>query len=273
MPNPEVKPVSADGTGGASRWESRSLPGGNLFLFVLKTTMRCFGLTSDRHRCATPAHATTQFCAEHQALAHADPPARERPPLARLVQRFRSIPVNHRVPDDARFAVPRWLDKRSTPQVIECLLSDVSCMMRWSAAFVLRKRRDPIAIEPLWRVLQNDPVSFVRQQAAVALGKIGTPAVLGPLIEALWYDRDAAVRQACAIALGNLGYRMAASDLVEALARENAVWVRWDCALALGQIGDKAVERVLAARAESDASEVVRRACRQALEEIRRRVG
>lgn len=36
MPNPEVKPTSADGTGGTRRWESRSLPGGNLFLFSRK---------------------------------------------------------------------------------------------------------------------------------------------------------------------------------------------------------------------------------------------
>lgn len=234
--------------------------------------MRCFGLTSDRHRCATEAQTTTPFCAEHQALAQDEPQqvvSIPTHPLTRLVQRLR--PTNHRVPDDARFAVPRWLDKSSTPQVIDRLLNDASCTIRWSAAFVLRKRRDPIAIEPLWHVLQNDPVSLVRQQAAVALGKIGTPAVLGPLIEALWHDRDAAVRQACAIALGNLGYRVAASDLADVLTRETAVFVRWDCALALGQIGDGTVECVLAARAESDSSEVVRRACREALEEIRRR--
>lgn len=234
--------------------------------------MRCFGLTSDRHRCATEAQVTTPFCAEHQALAQSQPT--ETPPvhpLVRLVQYFRPAVTKARVPDDARFAVPRWLAQSSTPQVIDRLLNDSSCMIRWSAAFVLRKRRDPAAIEPLWQVLHNDPVSFVRQQAAVALGKIGTPAALGPLIEALWYDRDAAVRQACAIALGNLGYRLAAQDLADVLEREGAVFVRWDCALALGQLGDGAVERVLAARAECDSSEVVRRACREALEEIRRR--
>ncbi len=37
IPNPEVKPVSADGTGGTHRWESRSLPGRNIFLFKEKS--------------------------------------------------------------------------------------------------------------------------------------------------------------------------------------------------------------------------------------------
>jgi HEAT repeat protein len=237
--------------------------------------MRCFGLTTSRHRCATEAQSSTSFCAEHQSFAQDQPLIATTPPdthpLARLLQRVRLGDASRRVPDDARFAVPRWLAKSSTPQVIEHMLNHPSCMVRWSAAFVLRRRREPVAIEPLWQVLQNDPVGFVRQQAAVALGKIGTPAALGPLIEALWHDRDAGVRQACAIALGNLGYRVAAQDLAEVLERESTVWVRWDCALALGQIGDGAVERLLAARAETDPSEVVRAACREALAEMQKR--
>ena len=35
IPNPEVKPVSADGTWGAAPWESRSLPIDSFFLFML----------------------------------------------------------------------------------------------------------------------------------------------------------------------------------------------------------------------------------------------
>lgn len=34
IPNPEVKPVSADGTGGTHHWESRSSPARNLFFFA-----------------------------------------------------------------------------------------------------------------------------------------------------------------------------------------------------------------------------------------------
>jgi len=233
--------------------------------------MRCFALTPEHHRCSKDADTATTFCADHQSLAQSEPAAPETRPLARLLQQLRPATSKHRVPDDARATVPRWLNTSATPHVIERLLHDSNCTIRWSAAFVLRKRRDPIAIEPLWHALQNDPVSSVRQQAAVALGKIGTPAALGPLIEALWYDRDASVRQACAIALGNLGYNIAAKDLAEVLGRDHAVFVRWDCALALGQVGDLMVERLLAERAEQDQSQVVRGACRDALDEIRRR--
>ena len=237
--------------------------------------MRCYGLTTDRHRCSREAHETTNFCAEHQAMAQTErtlkPALETRDGVARLLQRLQPVFVKNVVPDGANFAVPGWLKKKPTSQVIERLLNDPSCMIRWSAAFILRKRRDPAAIEPLWQVLRNDPVSFVRQQSAVALGKIGTAAVLGPLIEALWHDRDAGVRQACAIALGNLGYAVATKDLADVLGRDRAVFVRWDCALALGQVGDFTVERLLEELAEKDRSEVVRRACREALTEIQRR--
>ena len=237
--------------------------------------MRCYGLTDDRHRCSTDVQDTTNFCAEHRAMEQIEQPAQPAPEtrgiVARFLQRLKPASAKNVVPDDANFAVPGWLKKRSTPQVIDRLQNDCSCMIRWSAAFVLRKRRDPAAIEPLWHVLRSDPVSFVRQQSAVALGKIGTTEVLGPLIEALWHDRDAGVRQACAIALGNLGYNIATKDLAQVLERDYAVFVRWDCALALGQVGDLTVERLLAELAEKDRSEVVRRVCRDSLEEIHRR--
>ncbi len=237
--------------------------------------MRCHGLTADRQRCPRDAQDATNFCAEHQPLAQTEPPAEPAPKtrggIARLLKRLQPAPARNVVPDDANFAVPGWLRKSSTPQVIERLLSDPSCMIRWSAAFVLRKRRDPVAIEPLWQVLRDDPVSFVRQQSAVALGKIGTTATLGPLIESLWHDRDAGVRQACAIALGNLGYAIATKELAETLGRDHAVFVRWDCASALGQVGDLTVERLLEERAEKDQSQVVRGACHESLDEIRRR--
>lgn len=283
MPNPEVKPTSADGTGGTHRWESRPLPGGNLFLFPRTPPrdirnnfpMRCHALTTERRRCPRDAQDATNFCAEHQSRApteaRTEPAPESRGGIARFLKRLRPAPARNVVPDDANLAVPRWLTKSATPQVIEHLLHDPSCMIRWSAAFVLRKRRARTAIEPFWQVLHNDPVSFVRQQAAVALGKIGTPAALAPLIEALWYDQDAGVRQACAIALGNLGYALATRELADVLARDYAVFVRWDCALALGQIGDLTVERLLLERAEKDQSEVVRRACRASLEQIRQR--
>ncbi|MEW5718202.1 MAG: HEAT repeat domain-containing protein [Chloroflexota bacterium] len=237
--------------------------------------MRCHALTSDRRRCSRDAQDATNFCAEHQPMTPTEQSAETtlepRGGIARLLTRLQPASAKNIVPDNANFAVPGWLKKSSTPQVIAHLLNDPSCLIRWAAAFVLRKRRDPAAIDPLWQVLRDDPVSFVRQQSAVALGKIGTAAALAPLIESLWHDQDAGVRQACAIALGNLGYAIATKDLAEMLGRDHAVFVRWDCALALGQVGDLTVERLLEERAEKDHSQAVRGACRESLDEIRRR--
>jgi HEAT repeat protein len=237
--------------------------------------MRCHALTADRHRCLHDAQDGSDFCAEHQAFTQidqsAEPAPETRGALVRLLNQLKLAPAKNAVPDDANFAVPGWLKKMTTPQVIERVLNDPSCMIRWSAAFILRKRRDPVAVEPLWQVLRADPVSFVRQQSAVALGKIGTTAVLGPLIESLWHDQDAGVRQACALALGNLRYNIATKDLAEVLGRDHAVFVRWDCALALGQVGDLTLEQLLEERTEKDQSPVVRGACRESLDEIRRR--
>ena len=197
------------------------------------------------------------------------------PPLAHsgiigLVRKFRAT-ANWQVPDDARFEIPAFLKKSTTPQVIDHLLNSPDVMVRWCSAFALRKRRERAAIEPLWKVLQSDLSSLVRQQCAVALGKIGTTAVLGALIEALWHDSDPGVRQACAIALGNLGYGVAAPDLARSLERERSVFVRWDVVLALGQVGDRDLEPLLTELSDNDKSTVVRSASREALEDIRRR--
>ena len=51
--------------------------------------MRCYGLTTDRHRCSTEAQDTTNFCAEHQAMAQieqsAEPTPETRSGVARLL--------------------------------------------------------------------------------------------------------------------------------------------------------------------------------------------
>ncbi len=236
--------------------------------------MRCLGLTPERRRCAAQAASVAGYCEQHRQEFAATcrrpefAPNGTKPGLLRLLG---SRPTDYVVPDGAKLEIPSWLRKSTTATVADRLLHDPNMTNRWLAAYTLRKRRDPGAVEPLWEALQLDPVSFVRQQVAVALGKIGTNAVLGPLIEALWHDPDAGVRQASAIALGNLGYPLAAQHLVGALHREQAAFVRWDCALALGQVGERAIEPLLAALADKERSEVVRRACHEALAEIRKR--
>jgi HEAT repeat protein len=231
--------------------------------------MQCLGLTVDRKRCPALAINETGYCAEHQPT---EPDVRSAEMLARegWLDKLMARPAPPRIPDDVRHRVAGSLKNKPTAQVCEVLLHHPSVDMRWDAAFALRKRRDPAAIEALWQALHNDPVGLVRQQAAVALGKIGTRAVLGPLIEALWHDRDAGVRQACAIALGNLGYAIASQDLVKVLGRDIATFVRWDCALALGQLGDRTVEGLLNELAQNDPSPVVRNACKEALEAIKK---
>ncbi|MGB8643936.1 MAG: HEAT repeat domain-containing protein [Anaerolineae bacterium] len=236
--------------------------------------MQCLGLTSDYHRCPLETIDSAVFCRKHQPVALLIPTARvgsdDGNHVSRWIVRFRrsSIPP---VPDPARYAVPSALESSPTANLIERLLHDPDSTIRWCAAFVLRKRRDPTAVEPLWHVLLHDVSRLTRQQCAVALGKIGAPAVLGPLLESLWHDPDAGVRQAAAIALGNLGYPSAAPDLARALSREENSMVRWDIILALGQLGDHTVEPLLEQLADAEQAQFIRAACREALETIHRR--
>lgn len=232
--------------------------------------MRCFGLTDDRRRCPAEAAGVTGYCLQHQQEMGPGVTWDKRGILRSLRRRWSRL----RVADDVAFDdLPAWLKRSSTATVIHHLLHNPDSTIRWTAAFILRRRRDPAAIEPLWEVLQRERFSDVRQQAAVALGKIGTPAVLSPLIEGLWHDRDARVRQVCAIALGNLGHPAAAPDLAQVLEREPAFFVRWDCILALGQVGDRTTEPLLRQLANTESTEVLQRACYQALAMLRRRTG
>lgn len=238
--------------------------------------MRCLGLKSDKHRCTEDAMSAAGYCERHdREIAQVAKPTDElsetglRP--TRFIEKLRGNPSRHLVPDSAKFDIPRWLAKSDTETVIDHLLHNSSSLIRWHAALVLRKRREPRSIDALWQVLKQDSVVLVRQQAAVALGKIGTIAVLAPLIEALWHDPDANVRQASAIALGNLDYRVAAEDLASVLDREQAAFVRWDCIVALGQVGDHAVEPLLSQIESRDRIEWLRRACTTAIAQIRQR--
>ena len=180
------------------------------------------------------------------------------------------------VPDGGKYEVPKWLNSLTTPQVMTHLQTHSDSMVRWMAAFVLRKRRAAEALDALWYTRQNDPIRFVRQQAAVALGKIGAPAVYAPLVEGLHHDRDPGVREACAIALGNLVLpsnlgNAAVDELVHALAYEENMFVRWACIIALGQLGDARAENPLVRLQAEELAQVTRDACRDSLAEIRQR--
>lgn len=149
------------------------------------------------------------------------------------------------IPDPGSCSVPSWIRQSKTIVVIDQLLHCPDQSIRWSAAYVLRKRRDTAAIDPLWQIIQFESSGLVRQQAAVALGKIGTGQVFGPLVEGLVHDSDPGARQACAIALGNLGDKRAAEVIATTLGRERAAFVRWDCVYALGRLADYRLKPVI----------------------------
>jgi HEAT repeat protein len=235
--------------------------------------MQCRALDQQKLRCRNDA-AASAYCPTH------------REEMERLIGKPNPAPASlwrgmlgklaassNTVPDGGKYDVPKWLTNLPTPQVIEQLRVHSDSMVRWMAAFVLRKRRAPDALDALWHTRQNDPIRFVRQQAAVALGKLDTPAVYAPLVEGLHHDRDPGVREACAIALGNLGNRAAVDELMRALEYEENVFVRWDCVIALGQLGDARAEKLLVRLQAEEIAQVIRDACRDSLAEIRQRAG
>jgi len=228
---------------------------------------RCFALTPERHRCEQNAINGSGYCAEHAHFA----PAITAPQPARGIAQLFLRRDSNGVRDDARLSVESSLKRKSTVELAHVLLDDPNMLTRWSAAYALRKRRDPGSIESLWDALHREPVAMVRQQCVVALGKIGTGAVIGPLIEALWHDRDSGVRQASAVALGNLGITHVSRDLLDVLGRENSAFVRWDCVVALGQVGDATAEPPLNKLALTERAQVIRDACRDAIDAIRKR--
>lgn len=231
--------------------------------------MQCYALTPEKKRCANAASGASNYCDIH-AAANARVPEQNANRFGGIMARVRGA-LNPPVYDGGKYDVPKWLNDATTPQVMEYLRTHEDSMVRWMAAYVLRKRRAPEAIDALWQALNNDSTRFVRQQSAVALGKIGTPLVFAPLIEALNYDRDQGVRQACAIALGNLGMPSAMEEIARVLEREENIFVKWECIIALGQLGDTRVEKLLLRLQAEEIAGVIRDACRDSLTEIKSR--
>lgn len=232
--------------------------------------MQCRALDENKFRCSNDA-AASDYCDAHRDAMELLIGKHAAAPASRWRGMLAKFSPPRAVPDGGKYDVPKWLNNLPSPQVMEHLQTHSDSMVRWMAAFVLRKRRAADALDALWRARQKDPIRFVRQQAAVALGKLDTPAVYAPLVEGLHHDRDPGVREACAIALGNLGNPAAVDEIVRALEREENVFVRWDCIVALGQLGDARVEKLLTRLEAEEIAQVIRDACRDALAEIRQR--
>lgn len=80
-------------------------------------------------------------------------------------------------------------------------LSDPNPGVRHLAAMALGIRRSTSAVEPLEKLLRNDPKVTVRTQAAVALGQIGGKDRLTGLRAALQQEKDADVLHQVAMAI------------------------------------------------------------------------
>jgi HEAT repeat protein len=68
------------------------------------------------------------------------------------------------------------------------------------AAIALGRNRVERAVDPLARLLANDPSARVREAAARALGLVGSPAAIKPLQTAAQADADREVRRSARFA-------------------------------------------------------------------------
>jgi DEAD/DEAH box helicase domain-containing protein len=85
--------------------------------------------------------------------------------------------------------------------------------IRVDAAYALGEIKDPIAVEPLIKVLINDPSEWVRLHAARSLGEIGDMRAKTPLQKRLTSDKDSEVKIAIKRALSKLSINKSSFEL------------------------------------------------------------
>ena len=118
------------------------------------------------------------------------------------------------------------------------------------------------------RLYGGDPQ--LAQRAARWLGHHHAPGVLDALRDAVTHA-DAGVRAAAVLAMGDLGRREAQTDLAHLLLHDGASMVREAAAQSLARFGDAAVLPSLQQAGDIDAKSKVRKAAREAIEQIRAR--
>lgn len=142
-------------------------------------------------------------------------------------------------------------------RVLERLLAMVSspaAEVRAQAAAALGALKDPVAIEPLKKLLV-DPANEVKRAAVFALAQINEQHV-GSLPLLLLGNQDPAVRSASAQVLGRLRDKRAVEPLQYLLMEDADPWVRYEAAQALGEIGDQRAVAPLCERMYDDAPQV-----------------
>lgn len=134
------------------------------------------------------------------------------------------------------------------------MLADSEWLTRLRAVEALGRAKSALALDPLLKLLTDDPDSAVRQDAARSLGEIGDGRAFEPLLQAM---DDSRLRAAAVEALGKVGDGRAVEplrSLVEEAAQSHHEWEVHGCqneryeqelpaveaaVKALGTIGDK----------------------------------
>jgi hypothetical protein len=157
--------------------------------------------------------------------------------------------------------------KPGTPEIARLLdeLRDGDAERRAQAAYMLGRTGDLQVVTPLITALR-DVEPEVGMEAAYALGMLGDAQALAPLLTAA-NDPNLLLYKATIWALGQLKDQRAVPTLLQALT--NAVPdVRRRAAQALGHLGDEVTLPALGQISQQDPSWEVRRAARNAADEI-----
>lgn len=140
----------------------------------------------------------------------------------------------------------------------------------YEAALAVPEFKDPRAITPLIKALENTEYEAVSNAASMALANMGIEAV-EPTIALLTHEKWW-VRKNAAWVLGRLHDVKAVSGLNNAL-KDDSGWVRLYAAWALGKIGDKSTIETLKSLSQTDAEETVRNEAKLTLEQIEKPIG
>jgi HEAT repeat protein len=122
--------------------------------------------------------------------------------------------------------------------------------VRWDAVLQLEEMKGEEATGLAIEALNDGDFEGIRWLAAVILGKRRDPAAVGPLVEVL-HDRNRHLRRAAIEALGAIGEPGAIGALIEML-RDPYLIVRIQAVRSLVQIGDPALVPLKRALGEGD---------------------
>lgn len=133
-----------------------------------------------------------------------------------------------------------YRDQRVIPLLLP-LLQDSCPILRMSAVYATGRNPNPLAVEPLLKLLESDDNGYVRKAVAWSLGNFTDAPVLNPLIRAIQFD-IAAVRLWATSSLADAGSTSparadpAATQLLQTLTIDSEPAVRSNSAWALGRL-------------------------------------